>query len=169
MRDTWDFAASEERRGLGGRDGEHHTLVPPREREVQYAVLCSVAECNVSPLEGRFCKAHTPRFETDPDALPEVDVRLRRKEARAFEGPAGEKYMREESQKRPYDLEFIGQRLREERVKLGHTRTHVAASVGIDIRTLGRVESGESTFLSTFLALLRFYDLPPSEVLRRVP
>ena len=41
--------------------------------ELAYSsVLCSVEGCNVSPVRGRFCKAHRPRFIEDETALPEL-------------------------------------------------------------------------------------------------
>lgn len=36
------------------------------------SVLCSVEGCNVSPVRGRFCKEHLPKF-TDNELLPPVD------------------------------------------------------------------------------------------------
>lgn len=39
--------------------------------ELAYSsVQCSVEGCNVSPVRGRFCKAHLPRFIEDEKALP---------------------------------------------------------------------------------------------------
>lgn len=40
------------------------------------SVLCSVAECNVSPVRGRFCKEHKPRFIENEELLPPLDRAL---------------------------------------------------------------------------------------------
>src|SRR5690606_12324272 len=45
--------------------------------ELAYSsVLCSVAECNVSPVRGRFCKEHKPKFIENEELLPPLDRAL---------------------------------------------------------------------------------------------
>lgn len=45
--------------------------------ELAYSsVLCSVAGCNVSPVRGRFCKEHKPRFVENEELLPPLDRAL---------------------------------------------------------------------------------------------
>lgn len=40
------------------------------------SVLCSVNGCNVSPVRGRFCKEHKPRFIENEELLPPLDRAL---------------------------------------------------------------------------------------------
>ena len=40
------------------------------------SVLCSVAGCNVSPVRGRICKEHKPRFIENEEILPPLDRAL---------------------------------------------------------------------------------------------
>ena len=40
------------------------------------SVLCSVNGCNVSPVRGRFCKEHKPKFIENEELLPPLDRAL---------------------------------------------------------------------------------------------
>lgn len=166
MRYTRDLATGTDRHGMDKRVNQHHPPVHARQRgeDDHISVLCSVARCNVSPLRGRFCKEHTPRFETDPHALPKWDAKARREDSWVFDGREG---LASRSLKKPFDLRFAGRRLRKERDSLGLTRRQVAKSAGLTDTTIRRLESGQPTHLVSFLTLLQFYDLEPNEVLRR--
>jgi transcriptional regulator with XRE-family HTH domain len=67
-------------------------------------------------------------------------------------------------------LEAVGPRLRELRTRQGSTLTEVAASTGISVSTLSRLESGQRRpTLELLLPLARAYDVPLDDLIGAPP
>jgi len=71
--------SAEERESQRSEEGGPHESFADVLNAMELAfssVLCSVDGCNVSPVRGRFCKEHKPRFIENEELLPPLDRAL---------------------------------------------------------------------------------------------